>query len=77
MRLWDPLGVESYPTATDEYDSFALEIGEKLVGGVWSKEEIASYLLKTEVETFTLHGRDKTRADVAAGAIWDRFAPKR
>lgn len=50
---WDPIGVQSFPEARDEYDSYAPDI-LSILEAERSVEDIYSYLLWAEVENMGL-----------------------
>jgi hypothetical protein len=60
LHDWDPIGVQEFPEAQDEYDSY--------VGGVYSllvshaqDEELLEHLYQIERDTMGLGSRDKSR----------------
>ena len=62
---WDPIGVRGVEEARDEYDSYALNVLERLERSS-PQDEVAAYLGWVQVERMGLpHNPDKN-ADVAA-----------
>lgn len=47
MEEWDPIGVRGVPEASDEYDSYLGQIGERLRAGQGA-DEIAAFLTDLE-----------------------------
>jgi hypothetical protein len=52
-EVWDPIGVNTYPEARDEYDNYVNDIFMLLVGGS-SDEAIGKHLLQIASETMGL-----------------------
>jgi hypothetical protein len=53
MEDWDPLGVNEYIAAQDEYDGYVIEIYSMLLNGELTREKLRAYLLKTAVVTMS------------------------
>ena len=54
-KEWDPIGVNKFPEARDEYQSYLPEVFRLKTSGA-NEESIAQYLLKVEIERMGLSG---------------------
>jgi hypothetical protein len=61
---WDPLGIFGYPSAMNEYDSYANDICALLRSGV-SREALIRHLDTVETQTMSGRGGRKAQAEVA------------
>ena len=59
LRDWDPIGVQEFPEAHNEYDSFVPDVCRLLLDGA-DREELMSFLWWAETEHMGLRG-DKKR----------------
>ena len=67
LRDWDPIGVQDFPTAADEYDSYALQIYLMLQTPTRpSVHEIAAYLNQVQTEHMGLGQTSDHNQRVAA-----------
>jgi len=55
---WDPIGVNSNPNLSDEYDSYIAPV-YRILSGNRSEEELIDYLFKTTNETIGLDCKDR------------------
>ena len=61
LRDWDPIGVQEFPEAHSEYDSFVPAVCRLLLGGA-NREELLSFLWSVETEHMSLRGdRNRTQ----------------
>ncbi len=67
MVLWDPIGVLGEYHASDEYDTYVLQVGRRLREGA-SAEEIANYLMAVETDVIGFGG-DRAHTFQAARKI--------
>lgn len=64
LRDWDPIGVQEFPEAHNEYDSFAPDVCRLLLGGA-DREELLSFLWWAETEHMALRGDRKRTEEFA------------
>ena len=58
-RTWDPIGVNCFPEATDEYDSYAPSITAMLLDGI-DGYRLAAHLRQIELVSMGLPGTHST-----------------
>jgi hypothetical protein len=60
LREWDPIGIQEYPGAQDEYDSYVPDVCRMLSSRA-TEEEILNYLWWLETQHMGLRGeRERT-----------------
>lgn len=65
LKEWDPIGVQDWPEASDEYDSYIPSVYELLTSRK-SEKEIFDYLWQVETEYMGLIGHKKKTEAIAA-----------
>ena len=65
LREWDPIGVQEFPEAQDEYDSYVGGIVALLMRGAVAVE-LSEHLWRIETERMGLAGDRENAARVAA-----------
>jgi len=65
---WDPIGVNDYPDARDEYQSYTPQIFSLAIKGA-SREDIAQKLLQIETEMMGLVGNVKKNNELATKMV--------
>jgi len=68
LDVWDPLGVNEFPEASDEYDSYAPAIVGMLVRGA-TEADLVHHLRKIETENMGLSYLDEQRLINTAKAL--------
>ena len=64
LHEWDPIGIQEYPEANDEYDSYVPNVCRMLSSGA-SEAEILNYLWWLETQHMGLRGeRERTEGFV-------------
>jgi hypothetical protein len=66
LREWDPIGVQDFPGAADEYDTYAFQIHAMMHAATpASAHEIAVYLGRVQSEQMALGLTPELNEDVA------------
>ena len=67
LHDWDPIGVQSYSGASDEYDSYVPDVCELLVRKA-TLDEVLAYLWSLETQHMGLRG-DRQRTETFANEL--------
>ncbi len=65
LNEWDPIGIQDFAEAADEYDSYAADLCE-LLGRNASVTEVFKYLWQLETEHMSLRGEKRRTEDFAS-----------
>jgi hypothetical protein len=69
MEDWDPIGVNEWIEARDEYDSYVHEIYSMFVNGNLTRENLVQYLMKSATDSMGLTHVSKEKAEHAANKV--------
>jgi hypothetical protein len=67
LHEWDPIGIEQFPEAQDEYDSYVPDVCHRLLSGA-SFEQVFDYLWSLETQHMGLRG-DRQRTEQFANRV--------